>query len=63
MNASTEIFENIIFLSDTWNNTPVDHEGSNLSFVFDLNDEAEVQKVKDFFDHAEKLGCEETMTL
>ncbi len=63
MNASIEVLGNVIFLSDSWGNRPVDHEGSNVSFVFDQKDKNEVAKVQAFFKNAIDLGCEETMPL
>ena len=63
MNASIEVLGNVIFMSDSWGNKAVDHEGANLSFVFDQNDATEVARVKDFFQQAIELGCEETMPL
>ncbi|UUX34689.1 VOC family protein [Fundicoccus culcitae] len=63
MNAGFEVFGNVIYLSDTWNKTAVDHDGSNLCFTFDQKDEAEVTKVKDFFQHALDLGCTVEMPL
>lgn len=63
MNASFEAFGNLIYLSDTWGNKPVDHEGSNLCFTFDQHNQAEVDRVKDFFEHAIQQGCELEMPL
>lgn len=63
MNAGFEVLGNLVYLSDTWGNRPVDHEGSNLCFTFDQNDESEVQKARDFFQNAVDNGCSVEMPL
>lgn len=63
MNASFEIFGNLVYLSDSWGNQPVDHAGSSLCFIFDQHNEAEVERVKDFYQHAIYQGCEVGMPL
>jgi len=63
MNASFTIFGNFIYLSDSWGNQAVDHDGSNLCFAFDQDDADEVDKVKAFFENAIANGCEVLMPL
>lgn len=63
MNAEFELFGNTIYASDSWDRRDVDHSGSNISFVFTLSNDNEVQAVKDFFDKAIENGFTVEMPL
>lgn len=52
-----------IYCSDTWGNMPIDMSGQNISIVFDLNNEDEVNAVKELEAKAKELGCTITLPL
>ena len=63
MHASFDLFGHSIYASDTWGNTEVDYSGSNVAFVFDINQPEEVEQVRKFIDQTVELGGEATMPL
>lgn len=63
MNAQFNMLGERIYCSDTWGNMPIDMSGQNISIVFDLNNEDEVNAVKELEAKAKELGCTITLPL
>lgn len=61
MHAEIEILGSGFYISDTWNNKPINNEGAMMAFVFDL--ETEKKQMISFYEQAVDSGVDVQMPL
>lgn len=63
MNAEIKVLGQPFYISSTWQNSEINNEGAMVSFIFDLNDQDEKERVKSFYNKAVDAGVEVQMEL